>query len=832
MRLVSRFLLAVTCLVVCLVASPVHAQGTSGQLPDPMSTTDLSKLLDLYVKPTIEQRATIESLHDDYREQFRTLREGDIQKSMDKMALMQGGMPTKEQMDSFTKGFDKVQRQIADIDDGLFEAIATLVGDDRRPAVNRARDARSRRRATTGLSGGLMGGQSLPDLSAIVLAADLDPETLAAIEPALLTYEQRLTAGTKELGTLGMRMLRDMFDEMEQAGLGNMSQEEMMQDPEKMQAVMEVAQAAIKKASARFQAKAKDLSEMNSKTFQSWRSQLPGDPGRKVRGRFIGAAYPMLSHEPTQAERLFRMALRIRSLGDAERQQVRNAYEEWQKADDAIVDGAMKKFDELAAQRDMMMFGGAMADEGRTAMDVTAKRSETGTKALQSIAALIGDERMKKLYEKQSTPVEDVFAETGDPEAEGGAVEGPGGIGVRASAAEAQQFGSVRGFPGPIDVATIAVLARQLGVDSGKQALIEILHVDYVKRWGDTTGPIQERANSVQGKIYSNPGENEDPADHLATYFEACRSFMNTATEIDGAFLDNLAKAIDDEGNVVVALARLERTIGRASMPSTFTAFWGTSESAVNFIEVLRSADLPNADRAKAYAAIGEDIEPLIQTFLASARDEIELQREMAELNVNNLRLYRSAGEQANAAEMQRVAMAIMTTQQRSRALLAQRSEAGRASWNKAVAVLSEAQREALQLEYDQQAFPEIFSDPRSALPFLERADEMQDLTEAQRPQVAALKTRYQKEYIDFCRQMIPKSDAVPAVPTRPEDATEYWQQQMERENIRARIAFDRDERSHRTVSQLMRLLTEDQIKRIPGLSEYEKQVDDGRRGP
>jgi hypothetical protein len=51
--------------VLLLAARPAAAQGTSGQLPDPIATVELNRLLSLYVKPDDSQRATIESLHDD-----------------------------------------------------------------------------------------------------------------------------------------------------------------------------------------------------------------------------------------------------------------------------------------------------------------------------------------------------------------------------------------------------------------------------------------------------------------------------------------------------------------------------------------------------------------------------------------------------------------------------------------------------------------------------------------------------------------------------------------------------------------------------------------------
>ena len=67
-RLASFVLILATAL--CF-AEPARAQGTSGQVPDPMSAAELSQFMNLYVHPTKEQGVAIEGLHDGYRERFR-----------------------------------------------------------------------------------------------------------------------------------------------------------------------------------------------------------------------------------------------------------------------------------------------------------------------------------------------------------------------------------------------------------------------------------------------------------------------------------------------------------------------------------------------------------------------------------------------------------------------------------------------------------------------------------------------------------------------------------------------------------------------------------------
>ncbi len=832
-RFVGIVIIAIASLA---IVAPAGAQGTSGQVPDPMSSAELSKLLQLYVQPTKDQGAAIESLHDDYREQFRKLRDGDIEKFLQKMKALQGGMmPSKDQVEDFTKGYERVQRQIAEIDDAFFDGIATLLGENRRASVDRARDARARTRMTAGVMNGMMGQTPTVDLSAIVLETGLSPKDLETIDPLLVSYEQRLTATSKELGQLGMRMIRDMFDTMEKAGLGNLSQEEMMADPEKMKAVMETMQAAMKKAGERFSAKAKDIGELNSKTFRSIESQLSGDAKRKVRVRYVGRAYPELANDPSQAERMFRMATRIKSLDEAGKEQLGNAYQQWQAGDDALVDSGIKMSDEFRSTRDLMDFGAGYAEHNQKMAEITQKRAELGAKSLQSVSSVLGDERMKMLFDRQARKFEDAFAENDDPLSGDDAANGAS-IAVRASDMEMAQSEYTRSrFGGPIGVATIASLATQLSLDDSRKALLETMHTDYMKRWDEEFVPIQQRTQEAESKRWVQPGEDgeahSDPVQRSA-FFDGRRLMAAKIAELDSGFFDDLMKVLGDESSITLRLARLDRAIERSSPADgsggMFGVF-GAPESPVNFVAVLRAAELLPADRTKVNAALAEQIDSLLQVNVEGAAAAIDQEREMDELNERNMALYRN-GTTPDMAEMQKAGVAQMAMQQKMTERRTRLADASRKAWSAALAVLDESQRDVLQLAYDERAYPSIFMDQRSAMPFIEKAQDLSDLNDDQKQQLQVLRDRYHTEYVAFCRKMVPKGSEEPE-PSRPEDMQRYWQAQMERMNAIEKVRFDRNERSQRAVSQLRRILNDEQSKRLAGLENYERSTTDNVPG-
>ena len=118
-------------LLCCLLAGPIadraSAQGTSGMLPTPISSRDLDvygETLDL----TREQRDAIDAIHEQYREDFRVLREGDIEAYMGEVSGMwRAGFRSlnREAIEESIQKLDRVMRKIRLTDDRLFDGVDT-----------------------------------------------------------------------------------------------------------------------------------------------------------------------------------------------------------------------------------------------------------------------------------------------------------------------------------------------------------------------------------------------------------------------------------------------------------------------------------------------------------------------------------------------------------------------------------------------------------------------------------------------------------------------------------------------------------------------------------
>ena len=839
-RLASFVLILATAL--CF-AAPARAQGTSGQVPDPMSAAELSQFMNLYVHPTKEQGVAIEGLHDGYRERFRLLRENEIEQFLTKTKAMQGGMPKKEQVEEFTKSYERVNKQIAQVDDSFFDGVVTLMGEERRISVQRARDARSRTRSNGGILRDLMSQYPSVDLSAIALEMGLTPEELATIDPMLAIYEQNLTASIKDLGVASMRLIRDVYAELEKAGVGEVSQEDMMKDPEKMKQRMETMQSAVAKASERVTAKIRKLSEFNNKTCQALAGQLTGDSKRKLRAWYLARAYPELSSDPLGVNVLFKRALRLKKLDDAAREQIRAAYLQWQAADDAFVEQSIKEIDESRANHKIMDFTGS-GDKAKKIGERRKQREEIATKALKSVAPLVGNPQLQVYFEFADSGAE-FTDETEEAIADGDdASTGEESSGINARAADAEdplsEQETVITNRGPMGESAIDLIATQLALDDSGKALLKTMHQDYMKKWDEEIRTEQSRVDDLNTDRWAQAAKNSDDMNVNETkqtaYFNGRKALLQKSTEADEAFLNDLSSVLGEKSTPVLQMAKLERVLERlesdTGMFGGFDSPRGVSESQVNIVTVLNSAKLSPEEQAKVREALAMKIDPLIKDQLTSLSQSIDQDREMDEMSMRGVAMFSSQNEEKpDMVERQKLGIEMLAIQARQTELKTKRTAVVRAAWASAIAPLGEKQQASLQLAFDEHAYPSIFKDSRSASPFIEKALSLNDLSDDQRKQLQSLSETSRAEHVDFCRKMLPKKAAGPP-PAQGEEMKQYWQEQTQVANAREKIRFERDEHSQRAISAIRRILNESQVNQINGLADYEKSATKKNQSP
>lgn len=840
-------------LVVALVAfaGRAQAQGTFGQLPDPISGPEMAKLSRLYVQPTLQQEESIEALHDSYKERFKVLREGDIERFLRDMQKLQGNgnLPTKEAFDSYLRGYERVQRQVEDLDNSLFEGIVALVGEDRRPAVQRARDARARSRSTMGMTAGMFGQSPIADLSEVILEVVKDPAARAAVDPALVVYEQKLTSLTRDLHESAIDGSRKMIEALHAAGMGDLSQEEMMRNPEKMQEIMETVQRAMAEAMSGVVRKAGDMKEYSGSTLRTLLPQLPEMDRRRVRHLYISRAHPEIGGDPNGVERIFLWARRTAGLDDQAKAQVEDAYRTWVSSDDALVDQALKAAE---ASRPPMSFTGASEEAQALAAklrEIADKRATAAARAVDSIRTVLGEERAKRVLEALTSLSTDPFEDQSDPLAESGDGSGSVGIGASASPIEPpsamELMGNVDGSM--IELAAIEQAADCTGLEEYKRVIARTIHADYAKRWNDELLPMRERVAEAARSRWSfgANGSAEEKPGGADAYHQARRDALAKQGELDDRCLQDLAAGLGEPGQPLVALVTLERVEAcRQSNRDSYFRMLGVNESQVNFGSLICDASLSADERAAAVNAAGLHAAELLKQARLAQTIGLDLEREQEAMwrsfQADAARAAEEGdGEGGARTPSAETAMRVQREQQRIAARQAAASRtvttAETALWNAVLGAVPEQRRTELADARERARFPGIFDNPRSAQVYLDKALQLSDLADDQRPKVQALADRYRTDHMALCRRMIPSADELATEPPTSEDMREmqaYWQKQMEIANRREKLRFERDELSQRAVAQLRRLLSEAQVARIEGLAGYEKTFEGSRAGP
>ena len=227
----QRALLALAVLVVgsVVVVNRADAQGTMGMLPGPISTTELDGYAQrLQLSP--QQRRGLDALHDQYKQEFRALREGEIAAFLAKMREMDGGaLPKRKMIEDFLEQMDALSRKIASLDNRFFDQLPASLTEEQLTMMPRVRLARQRGRMEN-MQIMWMGGERPLDVSALAFGMELSDADRTTADPVLSQYETKLTSEMEKLYEHSHKTIMGMYEALEKLGID----ETASQDPEQM----------------------------------------------------------------------------------------------------------------------------------------------------------------------------------------------------------------------------------------------------------------------------------------------------------------------------------------------------------------------------------------------------------------------------------------------------------------------------------------------------------------------------------------------------------------------------------------------------------------------
>jgi len=816
-----RLYVLVLVVVVSLLAatSRLHAQGTSGMFPDPISSRDLEKYAKRLQLDEF-QRLAIDPLHEQYRTAFRQLREDDIAKVLKQTTEMQGGgfsIPPREKVERLLKDMKRALKKIEQVDSRLFDQISVVLTDAQRAALPRVRLARARQRYRNGaMGGGGFGSQAAGvDLSELYGRLELSDQELLDSDPLIASYERRLTPAVAKLYDATMTMTLDMLDAFEAAGMTDLD----MTDPESMQQMMETMRTVVEDVGKNMQKKSEAIADLNRKTLKSVRVRLSPENARKLRYDYYGRAYPMAPKDPMSAQVRFKVALRLKQLTDDQRLAITDGAQTHQRSHDRITDEMIKFVEEHDGDRSIFLPGideEAYQEYRKELQSFAGKWTELNESANESLNAQLGPELAAKVNDPRAT-LEMFRAEADSGSEEATAQDQP-------DEQPTDQFGRPIGPVGAISAYELERYADKLGLTDEKRSVIQLLHEDYRSKYAEHAKQEAQKAQEEQRALFNATQGGQRAMASIDFQFWMHDTQDRTIKDLDAAdevFFSDLALMLGENAPTEqldrLRLARQRHLFGQRPNQYMF-GFPGTPGTESNETSVDLSALVEDSELE---AVKTDDIDALLMEYEKTITDafrtryEVALvaQRRQTEAMAEMMRRQREGdmeGAMAFGMEYQQTMQDIGKTVQESEEKITQLN---RDTLQKITAALDERSAVKFRAAYRRKAFPKIYNESNSGEKHLEAALTLRKLTDDQRLSIELHRIEYQPVYENLCNQMVDilSQSGGRASFTDPSQMQAYLQQQQKLEVIK----FDRSELNAKARRRLRQILTPEQLARI-----------------
>ncbi len=825
---ITRRLLAVALWL--LPASGALAQGTSGSLPDPISSRDLTGYAErLGLSP--EQLQALEPFFDEYRNDFRALREGEIEAFLGGLngMWMRGfrGLDRQAVTESLEKA-DRVESRIRLLDEHFFNQLSSLLDDEQATVLPRAMQARDRQRRRAGAAG-MIGGTNRParvDLSLLYDDLELDPQARQETEPFVIIYEGRLTSLTKDFAEASSRMFLEVIDSLEEQGVA-FGEEPEGPNRGRMREAMTTAWAAARKKPIE---KAAAIGDLNLRTLKQVMALLPEEQARLLRNRYLRLAYPEIPTTAGAAERSFRAARRLDGLPPDLAGGIDAAAVGFRGQRDAVIDEMVAFLD--ASRRESSIWGlrgDARRDHEEKLEAFRQRLVALDSSTVELLSALLGEELAERVRIAAATAGEDPEEPAGLGRPDGAQATAPAAAGLDPYLAPPISSRDVRGY------------VKRLGLEENDRFILESLHEDYLETYRSQSAARVGALNAAKARMPQPGGEQaQAPAPEQIDELYALRAAaMRSLEQLDGSFFDDMEALTATPGQQGVARRlRLERerlVYTRSLDPRIDAVVFGeqggrnrwhmpfepvSHESDVDVAALLAGVNSEAAARDEVRAVLA-DYESAAAAGFRRQFDAVAALRQEAE----KIAAATPIGDTGQAGDRdgrerwraRREAYEKLLAQQGAATVEARKAmvDLNRATLEALAAALSPQDAEALREAYNTAAFPEIYVDPKAADRFLAAALELSDLTSEQRNGIDAIRAEYRPASRDVFDRMAEIAATSLDVPGGALFDPRRFGAQQEHRNKLAKLHFERDEVNAKAMRGLRSLLNEQQRARI-----------------
>ena len=860
-----------------LLASLFFVDKASAQamplLSDPVKIREFERMSEKLDLTLLQQEAAIE-VYDRYLDTFSRVRKGEIQAFEDSIAdatetfgFMQFSIPERDLIEDLIRKAKRAIKAIHRSDSSFFEEISGMLTEKQRVILTRTQIARELEAYEVFIQ--FMIGQLNEGAGAQIRKYydSLQHESNKELDEVMDQYDQRYLKEVKQgfdavVETIGL--ILDMIDEL---GIRDQDQQALM-----MKYMMD--EGAIEDLKRRGDLLLKPLvdqayaiSQLNWKTWKKIDALLDTDDAKSLRDRYFNASFRTAMRGGSKIEKYINRALKHSDLLESQRidlEELQSSFEtKWKKK--------TKNHAELLEKSRQIQSVATMMGESTTPFVAKlAKLEEEREAYIQAtedrIDSILGTVLAKALHKSNASPMKFLFDQamvdesmdstesvqiivgsstTHDIEmtdeqiesliasGEFESVDGSGSMVVSSSISfgepiEMDQLESVEAdpsvqfasstttqgtstIPKPIAPSFPARSSVVLGLDENGEVIIGAVYDEYREKY-----TLARETVSIESKKISDD-VSLTHAERLRKNREISQGAAASVAVLDTAFFDDLATITDlQRDDLNLKMLENHRDRQRTSVPDDPFGWRGGEGDTIDLVGLYVMSDVSD----DLHEGISTTSIQEIRTAMQQYHDQITSVHKSfvdAQYEMNHMEdaMYLISESQTSGRVAESVQGKWMDTftnlRDAKRALMLANQEV----MDTLLKVVPESDFWKVRMEYVKKAYPDVFKKSLDITTMLKAAVSIPNLDPALKGQLETLATSYRSDYWNICEAMIDnhKSNAS-AVSGNQMMSKEDMHRQLRLETLR----FDRKELNDRMRMRLRMVLSEDQIKHVPGL--------------
>jgi hypothetical protein len=779
------------------------AQGTSGSLPDPISSRDLQKYAQR-LELDSDQRLAVAELHQRYLGEFRELRENEIQAFVDRMtALETDMMPEAKVVKELLDRRRRVMSLIEETDKRFLESIEDLLTREQLPLLESV--ARSRARTRLSDSEFNFGGTEPVDLGEILDELDLSDEEKALVADARVQYEIASLNAVREVHDLTMTTILRLLEKLDDMGFDQSS----MEDPAQMAGMFEAMQTAMQEVSGDAIKASRRLKDLTRRSADEIAGLLPPASGQRMRDAYLAAAYPEVYPDRSAASPYLDAALGLQDLDDSLRRSVTDLAERYHDAHDRLC----KSMVELIDERDEAMSGfdmEAWSSFWERSQELEQQRETLNEETTQALGELLDTETYEQVV-RIATRIQ------GEDDGES-VINLPGGVVVRSEPMETnpEEISDARARPmwaiaaRPVNRSDVSTYSRLLGLSDDQRAAVMAVHDVYLDqvealREGDLVTLVHEPQRRMST-------ENAYDKQAYLQYTSGRDRVRERLVEIDAEFFDEVELLLEPGQlkRLPLVLGMRHRALHQDSTQQ-WTMYGFVGPLGVDLITLVASTPLEDETLDAIVPLLteyGKEIGPQLETLHGITLRQQDVWITLyADYDPEDLE------DQATMIELG------MKAQERMKEI--NREAAGPretiiAATTRTIAGLIDAmppeEGDRLLQKYYEKAYPQVYPDASAADRTFEEAMTLRDLSTPQYEQLQAAYDEYAAKHAELCGEMIGVLSQYRGNTGFDSDA---WRDMQAIELELERIRFERTELNASVRNRIEAMLTSEQAERM-----------------